>query len=236
MTSPSLVLADHSNGWCEELVDRYDKVGIRTLIQLLPFGIGSAIDAMMSKVIVENQRLRVREFFDVLNSGTTEITPEMIQDDQFLHCYFATIRAAIYTKRIEKVRWLAKLLESAISLPVEDRTGDDYDYLLKILDDLTHDEIQLLLRIRAEEIKHRGGTWTPTMTPRGNKAFWLDFRRQLAADLNISESKLDQRLVRIERTGCIWLTRPGGNELGPQYAVTTETFKELVEFAKISQG
>jgi hypothetical protein len=96
------------------LVERYERQPIiRGLVQLVPFGIGSALDTALAVKFQEYRTDRLREFFDELGTGEVPLTPDLIESDDFLHCYFATVGAVVKSYRKEKVRYLARLLRSA---------------------------------------------------------------------------------------------------------------------------
>ena len=223
---------EHSDEWSNELIEIYDNPVVRFLIQLLPGGLGSGVDTLVMRQIADYRKRRLKEFFDELSTGAKLLTEELVRSDDFLHCYFATTSAVLRSRRKEKIRWLARLLSSAVDSSLVNGTSDDYDYILKILDELTFEEIKILLRIREREIEARGGAWHAVAAPRVNK-FWTNLRDELASELGISGADVDQRLIRTERTGCISLSRAGAMEVAPQYAATTSTFDQLVQLARL---
>ena len=93
-----------------------DNAVVRALVQLItehvPLGIGSALDAAITKR-VENLR---EEFFDELASGEVELTEEVIAQDDFLHAYFSTVRAAMAAHQTEKIRLFARMLLRSVEL------------------------------------------------------------------------------------------------------------------------
>lgn len=68
----------------------YDQPVIRSLIQLIPYGVGTAFDVFIVYKIQEIRKERLRTFFDELGAGKIELTKNLIESEDFLH-YFATL-------------------------------------------------------------------------------------------------------------------------------------------------
>src|SRR6185369_6104744 len=60
------------------------------------------------------ERERVGALFRYLDESGAVLTPELIESNDFLHCFTITVRAAQRTRRHEKIRLLARLLASSI--------------------------------------------------------------------------------------------------------------------------
>ena len=93
----------------ERLATRYEHNPIiRALVQLIPFGFGSAADVALVTTIENIREERAHTFFDELASQDLILTEEQIENEDFLHSYFATTRAALNTRRREKIRLFAR--------------------------------------------------------------------------------------------------------------------------------
>lgn len=181
------------------LLERYENNRvIRGLIQLVPFGVGSAIDLVLTKTLENIQAERASAFFDELAIGDVVVNEKLLESEDFLHAYFATTKYALNSRRREKIRMFARLLKS--SLLEEDISNiDEYEDFLKILDELSYREL-LALKVldeyspypRAE--KQNDLQWTDN--------FWSDFERRLAEELSIPENQVTDFMNRIARTGC----------------------------------
>ncbi len=80
----------------ERLLRRYeDQPVIRALVQLDPTGIASAVDTFVLARRETIQEERARAFYDELLKGRIELTPALLDSEDFLHCYFATANAAM---------------------------------------------------------------------------------------------------------------------------------------------
>lgn len=132
----------------QRIADAYEGSPIvRALVQVvmapIPYGIGSAIGAALTSAIENMREERLRTFFDELAKGTRHLTEELIQEEDFLHAYFSTLKAAMNTRRREKIRLFARMLSNASQ---ERRLGSDiFEEFLGILDDLSVRELQILL-------------------------------------------------------------------------------------------
>ena len=141
----------------EDLGKAYEKQPvIRSLIQLVPCGIGSAFDTALTMYVSKIRQERTRIFFDELAKGNILLTPEQIANEDFLHAYFATVKAALNTRKHQKIRLFARLLNSFSNEKTDtdtDTDTDTYEELLAVLDDLTIREVLTLLLLRDLETK-----------------------------------------------------------------------------------
>jgi len=187
-------------GTLEKLASSYERNPvIRGLIQLIPFGIGSGIDVTLVTTIQNIRADRVKTFFDQLEVNDAELSPELLKSEDFLHCYFATVNAALNTKRREKIRLFAQLLSSAVFTNLFDHS-DEYEEYLSILDELTFRELMIL------NILHRYEEATPfnqneNDLQRANR-FWEQFIGEVETELQIPRNEIDSLLTRLNRTGC----------------------------------
>ena len=127
-----------------------EKPGVRALVKyvkpLVPYGIGSAIDAALTAAIENIREKQLSSFFDELAGRLRQrLTPELIQNRGFLHAYYATLRASINTRREEKIRLFARLLVSPAQLT--ELSSETYEEFLQVLDDLSVRELQILLTL-----------------------------------------------------------------------------------------
>jgi hypothetical protein len=138
----------------ESLADRYvQSPTVRALVQLVPLSIGSALDTFVS-VKLNNLRIRRRRaFFDALEHGSVQLSPELVASDEFLHCFMITIAAVDRARREAKIRSFAQLLISATT-DGDPRTIDDYEDLLGTVDQLSEAEVRVLLALEEYECRY----------------------------------------------------------------------------------
>ena len=82
----------------EDLLKEYSaNTYIRTLIQRIPYGamVDSMLTVSYNNILVD----RAKTFFNELSRGNIELTEEIIQNEGFLHAYYTTFRASLYTKQ-----------------------------------------------------------------------------------------------------------------------------------------
>jgi hypothetical protein len=184
----------------ETLVKRYERSPIiRALVQLIPLSIGSAVDTALLTHIQNLRAERARIFFDELERGAVSLQPELLQNNEFLHCYFATVSAALRTHRDEKIQAFARLLRSA-TIDGKLKIIDEYEEFLGILDDMSFREVALLSMLDHWELKHPYQLDENDLQ-RANR-FWEGFIQQAENDLSILPDEMDAVLFRLGRTGC----------------------------------
>jgi hypothetical protein len=135
----------------EALAHRYlQNPGVRALVQLVPFGVGSALETYLATRLDNIRQRRRQTFFDELAKGTVDLTPQLIENEDFLHCFVATVRAVDRTRREEKIHMFARLLSAASSGGAAP-DADEYEELLGIVDQLTPNEFRVLLALEEYE-------------------------------------------------------------------------------------
>ena len=143
----------NKHSFIDDLMNLYEQPESRSLIQLIPAGIGSALDVALINKIQEIRKDRLKSFFDELGTGEIELTKNLIESEDFLHCYFSTIKAAINTRIREKIKMFARLLKSS-TLPNLIANTDEYEEHLKILDDLSFKELRILILLDKYESRY----------------------------------------------------------------------------------
>ncbi len=213
----------------ERLFEKYEgNRVIRGLIQLVPFGIGGALDVVLTKTLDNIREERAVAFFDELAKGDVVVDERLLESEDFLHAYFATTRYALNSRKREKITMFARLLKS--SLTENDIANiDEYEDFLKILDELSYREL-LALKIfdeysstpRTEEQKN-DLQWT--------NQFWDEFEQRLAKELNIPTNQVIDFMNRIARTGCyeIFTGYFGGTDGKGKLTPTYHHLKKFVE-------
>ncbi len=182
----------------QKILQYYDNRVIRALIQLVPLGIGSAIDVVLIRTLENIREERARAFFDELSSGNMFVNESLLESKDFLHSYFATIKMALNSRRREKIQFFARLLKSSI-IGEGPQNIDEYEDFLKILDELSYRELQALAIMDEfssfpRTAEHNDLIWTNT--------FWHKFINRLETELKIPPEESSDFMNRISRTGC----------------------------------
>jgi len=181
-----------------ELAKRYEKSPVlRALVQLIPFGAGGAADTALTTIITNIREDRARTFFDELAARDFPLTEREIQSEDFLHAYFATCKAALNTRRREKIRLFAQLLHS---YAFKDTEFEEFEEHLSILDGLSYREFQILVTLKRYEEANPSKPEGESELQRAN-SFWQDFQSECAAKLKIPADELSGVLTRLNRTG-----------------------------------
>ncbi|MGE8205855.1 hypothetical protein ACQKP0_14965 [Heyndrickxia sp. NPDC080065] len=187
----------------ETIIENYEnRAIIRTLIQLIPYGgvMDTYLTTTFNNILIE----RSRNFFDELNSGNFILTEEIIDSEDFLHSYFSTYKAAIYTRQKSKIRFFARLLINGVILNDLSIINEYEDYL-KILEDLTYREIYILYTLYKFENKYCSdilGADRAYIKQMNSNKYWNDFITKITKDLNIEVDEIFGLIHRLSRTGC----------------------------------
>ena len=211
----------------QQLLEKYENQRVfRSLIQLIPPGIGSALDVYLIQTLDKIKHKRLQAFFDELAKGSLINNEELLRNEDFLHCYITTVQAALKTRRREKIRMFARLLKSSLndSGPVD---IDEYEYFLNILDNLGFKEIQALIILDSFSDNFRDNTdsdlsWTST--------FWDEFENKLSQQLNIPRERAADFMNGIVRTGCYEMFTGALISYSGGQGKLTPTFTRLKEF------
>lgn len=210
-----------SNSVKENLLARYEgNRVIRGLVQLIPLGVGGAIDVVLTKTLNNIQEERSHTFFDELAKTSKPLEPKMLESEDFLHCYFSTAKYALNSRRREKIQMFAKLLKSSLN-GAGPQDVDEYEEFLEILDDLTCRELQALSILDTfskypQESSQNDLQWTNT--------FWDKFEGRIVSELGVPKDEIRDFMNRISRTACYemftggyWDYTGGKGKLTPIY-------------------
>lgn len=216
----------------ESTIRYYDKQSvIRSLIQIFPFGgvLDTYLTSTFNNILIE----RSKTFFDELNTGKCILTPELIENEDFLHAFFSTFKNAIHTRQKAKIRFFARLLNN---LPEVKNINEFEDYL-KILDELTYREIYILYTLHEFESEVcsdiLGNNRTYIKLINSNK-YWNDYVNKLILDLNINSDEIPGLIHRISRTGCYMEFTGWANSDNDGSGHTTEVFDKLINLIKMN--
>jgi hypothetical protein len=208
----------------EDLALAYDNPVMRALVQLVPV-IGGPIDTVLFGAITQINARRAKTFFDELARGAAALDPQTIGSEPFLHAFFCTSKAALGTRQREKIELLARLLASGTRGVVE--YGDDYEELLAILDETSHEELLTLSRLSTLEREHPH-VWFHTSERETDEEraarIWPEF---LSGFGSWNYDRIRAHMVRLERTGLYEAFH--GGEVGPNghQGRTTDSYRRL---------
>lgn len=202
----------------------------KTLAQLIPLGIGSSVTTAYDELLDYKQRI----FFEELQNQNIELCEDIIENNDFLHSYFATFEAVKRTRRKEKIQYFARLFGSTLSTEGL-KNLDEFDAYLEALDNLSYREIKALKILHELEVKHEiNGNEHTISRLKKTREFWDQLVAEIARELEISPNEVNDILVMTERTGCYISARPQANDHRKVNGTTTVTFKNLIQIIKPS--
>ena len=235
-TKDSLVQLKGKSSGIIQWVDEHWDNHIRALAQLVPFGIGAAIDTSLDIEIMKYREERVRTLFDELNRGKIQLTDELIHSENFLHSYFATVKAALNTRRRKKIRMFARLLNTAASTDMLSNIEgvDEYEELCSILDELSLREMMVLFALEKYEERHyREGKFDTSGNKSADQGYFGEVVKEIFGE-EIPDNELSGIVTRLNRTGCYALH---GWRKGPAHDCRlTDIYHRLKELIQEEDG
>jgi len=200
---------------------------IRSLLQLIP-GWGTA-DTLLQHRADEIRTDRMRTFFDELADGRQELTDDLVQSEDFLHCYFCTLRAVLNTRQRDKIRLLAKLLDSSIA-PDMHHTTDEYEELLAVLENITLREFGVLCDLRIHELRNpKTGAENELQNA---WRYWDRFKEESLQKFGIPEESFNAFMAKLERTGLYLRITGGFMDYTGDVGKTTLLLGRLLQFVR----
>jgi hypothetical protein len=154
------------------LVERYaSEPAVQALLKLLPYW--SSADVLIQQRAREIRHERTRIFFDALADGTVHLSEDLIDSDDFLHCYFKTVSAALNTRRKEKIKMFARLLRYALDSD-SFSSIEEYEEVLSIFDEVSYRELGVLVLLNEFETAATHQTFDSDVARIGS--YWEAFR------------------------------------------------------------
>jgi DNA-binding MarR family transcriptional regulator len=181
---------------------------------------GGVLGPLLDKRASELLKDRGRAFFDELQQGKLELTQDLIEGEEFLHCYFATTAAVLATRQRQKIRYFARLLTNGLQYDVISNV-DDYEELLATLHELSYREIVALGILETYQAVN-GSTEPP-------EGIWSRLRVDLSERLRIPPSEVTSFLSRLERSGLFRLASVAQEDDGDGFAIRFASFGGLGE-------
>jgi hypothetical protein len=159
----------------------------------------------MSHGLEKMRQERQKVFFEELAKGERHLNEALIQQEDFLHDFFATYRAAMRTRERSKIRQFARLLLTAVH---ENRLGsDDIEEFRSILEDMSGRELEILLILQKFETLHPRQLIEVDGSPQLEndlqyaERFWHTFQHEVENKCDIQPHALLAILSRLARTG-----------------------------------
>lgn len=125
-----------------DTVERTNRALTKTIAESLPV-VGNLIGNAIEEHLEQAEDRRVRMLYEKLEKGKAQLTPELIQSEDFLFCLMATLRAVKRTRRTEKIEYFANLILNG-TCPKNPGAVDRFEAMLELLDQLSCGEIEVI--------------------------------------------------------------------------------------------
>ena len=218
------------DNWIERVFA--DNPNLRAILQLDPTGVGSAYDVMLSYKISELRKNRFRTLMEELAKGDKELTPDLINSDDFLHAFYCVTKASLDSRRIEKIKLFARLLINAAKN--QSLQTDMLEEFISILEDLSYREFQILhILFRYESQSKREEKQNDLQFV---AAFWDNFENSIYEELCIGKKELPSMLVRLNRTGLYETFTGSFWGYSGEQGKTTYLYRKFIEWVELSSN
>jgi hypothetical protein len=173
----------------------------------VPLPVGVFVDNFLLRRRDQLAQRRMREFLAELSRQSTTITPDRLeQEDGLVHAIIVTVQAVTRARRTEKIHMFARMLANYDRI-VAMGTEDDYEEMLRLLDDLSVREYQILLllrnfeeRAKEEPLAEADATDPEDAMYLRASEFWEDFRIAVERT-GVPQHEIRGVLARLRRTG-----------------------------------
>lgn len=126
-----------------------------------------------------------------------DLPEELLEGDDFIHCYVGTIRAVLSSRREEKVQYFARLLRRTFATD-HLRDLNEYEEFLGVLEDLTFREIQVLVAL--DQYLSQNEPLFDERDAQEIKQYWNECLDSLSDEADVPRSEITAYLRRIGRS------------------------------------
>lgn len=160
-------------------------------------------DAALTTRVHQQQQENLEYLIECLESGRDDFGgPIAIQrSDPVIHAAYVTIQATLRTSRREKIRAFAMLLRAGLEDPPRLDLEQEHEDYLKILDDLSVRELQILWLLGEIENKYPPSDDESDEEIDWFDRHWSEFERIVVSKTGTPQEELPGLLVRLARTG-----------------------------------
>lgn len=195
--APAKISVDLSSS-LSELVKAYSERPLfQLLVQLIPV-YGPFIDVAVREIYIRYSAKKYKIFFDELGKGSIKLNPALIDNHDFLFCYFKTIQAVQKSRRAEKVQYLARALRKSFASETI-RDVDEYEEVIAVIDDLSFNELRLMSILAKFEKRH---PHTDEDQLKRTFIYWEEFIHSASSELSVPQEMIHPMLIRLQRSGC----------------------------------
>jgi hypothetical protein len=218
----------------ENLAARYTSPVIKGLLAIA--GSLNPIIAVPSAVIVvgielleiavrERQERQLKTFFDELNEEEITLDKQIIENNEFLHRYFITLRTVLKTNRDEKIKVLAGFFINRGSRNLDGSHTDTYEEYLGIIDELSYRELLILRTLEEFEKKLIGSIDQKERIDRMNE-YWAEFQNTVS-EFTEGLGLVPALMKRLERSGLFQVADTWGDDDNDNRGFLTDLYYDL---------
>jgi hypothetical protein len=203
-----------------------NNVVLKGLIQILSSGglpIGSVIDSGLSTFLNNQKVKKLKIFFDKLNDGKVILDQADIENNDFLHAYFATVNYVLNTRTDEKAARFAEILKGLYSKEIDIDQFEDYS---SIFNEISEREFYFLSKKMEYEQKYtlKNGELNEAQVV---NLYWKEFKEEVINTLGIGAGEFDGIIIRVQRTGCFSDFKGYWENDHERKGLTTELFHKI---------
>lgn len=162
---------------------------------------------LLEIAVRERQERRLKTFFDEVNEGEITLDKQIIENNEFLHRYFITLRTVLKTNRDEKIKVLADFFINRGSRNLDGSYTDTYEEYLGIIDELSYRELLILRTLEdfekrligsGDDIESEEEQEDPRVTEMNE--YWAEFQNTVS-ELTEGSTLVPALMKRLERSG-----------------------------------
>lgn len=165
----------------------------------VPSAVSVAGIELLETAVRERQERQLKTFFDKLNEGEIILDKQIIENNEFLHRYFITLRTVLKTNRDEKIKVLADFFINRGSRNLDGSHTDIYEEYLGIIDELSYRELLILRTLEEFEKRLIGSIDQEERIDRMNE-YWAEFQNTVS-EFTEGLGLVPALMKRLERSG-----------------------------------
>lgn len=167
------------------------KMTIINLIKSIPI-FGELLDNTVDIILSDFQQKKRSEFIDIILNDIS-ITKEMVNDVDFIMEFAKTLEAVNRVTVNKKVKYFAHLFKNSYCI-IDKIETDIYDEYLRVLEDLSHREIQYLCFLKEFEL---------TNNKDKDDKYWYKFMDEFSAKFDLDKYDSYETYKRLVRSGLV---------------------------------
>lgn len=190
-------------------------------------------DVALTKAVERKRLANVADFLDeCARTFPPDTKIEQLERDEFIRSFDLVADAIRFVRNREKIKFFARLLRNALSITNKQET-DENEQLIRVIDDLSHRELELLALIAAYDKEYPLSSAVARLTAgpgarrHAHNQTWPQFRDGVIKRYGMNYEDFEDALARLNRTGLCMCPMRGPQDAGPIYPHVTRLFYRL---------